>query len=106
MLGYVWIGVLIKFLWGRYYKPVEEERVFMFLDMKSSTTVAERLGHQKYYALLDQFYHEISIPVLRNKAEIYQYVGDEVVFTWKTKVGIKNAHCIEIFFDIILFLTQ
>ena len=99
-------GVLIKFLWGRYYKPVEEERIFMFLDMKSSTTVAERLGLQKYYALLDQFYHEISIPVLRNKAEIYQYVGDEVVFTWKTKVGIKNAHCIEIFFDIMERLEQ
>jgi adenylate cyclase len=72
----------------------------MFLDMKSSTTVAEKLGHQKYYALLDAFYHEITNPVLENKAEIYQYVGDEVVFTWKTKKGIENANCIKIFFDI------
>jgi len=94
-------GVLLKFLWGRYYKPTEEERIFMFLDMKSSTTVAERLGHQKYYALLDDFYHEITIPVLGNNAEIYQYVGDEVVFTWKTKSGINNASCIKIFFDIM-----
>jgi adenylate cyclase len=94
-------GVLLKFLWGKYYKPVEEERIFMFLDMKSSTTVAERLGHQKYYALLDDFYHEITIPVLKNNAEIYQYVGDEVVFAWKTKSGIKNANCIKIFFDIM-----
>ena len=93
-------GVLLKFLWGRYYKPVEEERIFMFMDMKSSTTVAERLGHQKYYALLDDFYHEITKPVLKNKAEIYQYVGDEVVFTWKTKKGVENVNCIEIFFDI------
>lgn len=93
-------GVLLKFLWGSYYKPVEEERIFMFLDMKSSTTVAERLGHQKYYALLDDFFHEITIPVLKNKAEIYQYVGDEVVLTWKTKTGIKNVNCIEIFFQI------
>jgi adenylate cyclase len=93
-------GVLIKFLWGRYYKPVEEERIFMFLDMKSSTTIAEQLGHQRYYAWLDNFFHEITKPVLKNKAEIYQYVGDEVVFTWKTKNGIKNLHCLEIFFDI------
>jgi len=93
-------GVLLKFLWGRYYKPVEEERIFMFMDMKSSTTVAERLGHQKYYALLDDFYHEITKPVLKNKAEIYQYVGDEVVFTWKTKKGVENINCIEIYFDI------
>jgi len=94
-------GVLLKFLWGSYYKPVEEDRVFMFLDMKSSTTVAEKLGHQKYYALLDEFYHEITIPVLRNKAEIYQYVGDEVVFTWKIKDGIKEGHCVRIYFEIM-----
>jgi adenylate cyclase len=99
-------GVLIKFLWGRYYKPVKEERIFMFLDMKSSTTVAERLGLQNYYALLDQFYHEISLPVLKNKAEIYQYVGDEVVFTWKTKTGVKDLNCIRIFFDIMDRLDQ
>lgn len=94
-------GVFIKFLWGSYYKPIEEDRIFMFLDMKSSTTVAEKLGHQKYYALLDEFYHEITIPVLRNRAEIYQYVGDEVVFTWKIKDGIKERHCVRIYFDII-----
>jgi adenylate cyclase len=99
-------GVLIKFLWGRYYKPVKEERVFMFLDMKSSTTVAEKLGLQKYYALLDEFYHGITIPVLKNKAEIYQYVGDEVVFTWKTKSGVKDLNCVKIFFDIMDQLDQ
>ncbi len=94
-------GVLLKFLWGSYYSPVEEDRVFMFLDMKSSTTLAEKLGHQRYYALMDDFYHEITKPVLTNKAEIYQYVGDEVVFSWKTKDGIKDSRCIKIFFDIM-----
>lgn len=94
-------GVLIKFLWGSYYKPIEEDRIFMFLDMKSSTTVAERLGHQKYYALMDEFYYGITKPVLSNRAEIYQYVGDEVVFTWKTKDGIKDGRCVRIFFDIM-----
>jgi len=99
-------GVLIKFLWGSYYKPVEEDRIFMFLDMKSSTTVAERLGHQKYYALLNEFYHEITQPVLKNKAEIYQYVGDEVVFSWKTKDGLKDKRCVKVFFDIMDRLDQ
>jgi len=99
-------GVLLKFLWGSYYSPVEEDRVFMFLDMKSSTTVAEKLGHQRYYALLDEFYHEITKPVLINKAEIYQYVGDEVVFSWKTEVGIKDLRCVNIFFDIMKRLDK
>ena len=93
-------GVLFKFLKGKYRKPVEEDRIFMFLDLKSSTTIAERLGHKKYYSLLNKFFHEISEPVLMTKAEIYQYVGDEVVFTWETENGLENANCLEIFFMI------
>ena len=42
-------GVLKNFLLGKYHKPREEERIFMFLDMKSSTTIAEKLGHINYY---------------------------------------------------------
>ena len=74
-------GVLLKFLLGKYRKPISEHRIFMFLDLKSSTTLAERLGLENYYALLNDFFHEISEPVRTTGAEIYQYVGDEVVFT-------------------------
>lgn len=93
-------GVLIKFLFGKYRKPIAENRIFMFLDIKSSTTMAERLGLEKYYSLLNDFFHEISEPVQSTNAEIYQYVGDEVVFTWKTKEGLANYNCLKIFFKI------
>jgi len=92
--------VLWRFLLGKYIRPIEEERIFMFLDLKSSTTIAENIGHKKFYAFLNSFYHEISEPVLITKAEIYQYVGDEVVFTWKINDGITEANCIRIFFMI------
>ena len=42
-------GILWKFIRGKYHKPREEERIFMFLDMKSSTTIAEQLGHVRFY---------------------------------------------------------
>ncbi len=93
-------GVLLKFLFGKYYKPVEENRIFMFLDMKSSTTLAEKLGLTQYYSLLNTFFYEITEPVLMKRAEIYQYVGDEIVFTWKTEEGLKDANCIQLFFSI------
>ena len=93
-------GVLLKFLLGKYRKPTAESRIFMFLDLKSSTTLAERLGLEKYYSLLNDFFHEISEPVHSTKAEIYQYVGDEVIFTWKTKNGIADSNCLKIFFKI------
>ncbi len=93
-------GVLIKFLLGKYRKPTTEYRIFMFLDLKSSTTLAEKLGLKKYYELLNDFFHEISEPVRDTSAEVYQYVGDEVVFTWKTNEGLTNTNCLKIFFQI------
>ncbi len=45
-------GVFLKMLLGKYKKPTEEYRIFMFLDLKSSTTLAERLGHFKYSELI------------------------------------------------------
>jgi adenylate cyclase len=91
-------GILWKFICGKYYKPREEERIFMFLDMRSSTTIAEQLGHTRFYALLNELFHELSQPVLETKAEIYQYVGDEVVLTWKVEHGLKNSNCLKTFF--------
>src|SRR4051794_41126117 len=91
-------GVLWKFISGKYYKPREEERIFMFLDMKSSTTIAEKLGPIRFYSLLNELFHEISQPVLQTKAEIYQYVGDEVVLTWQVEDGLKDSNCVRAFF--------
>ena len=93
-------GVLWKFLLGKYRKPIDEHRIFMFLDIKSSTTIAERLGLENYYSLLNDFFHEISEPVRTTNAEIYQYVGDEVIITWKTQDGLADSNCLKIFFKI------
>ncbi|MFY0654717.1 MAG: adenylate/guanylate cyclase domain-containing protein [Cyclobacteriaceae bacterium] len=91
-------GVLRNFFTGKYHSPTEEERVFMFLDMKSSTTIAEKLGHVKYFELLKQYYAALSNPIVNHYGEIYQYVGDEVVVSWKLKKGLKNNNCIQCFF--------
>ena len=70
----------------------------MFLDMKSSTTIAEQLGHVRFYTLLNELFYEISQPVLQTKAEIYQYIGDEVVLTWEVEHGLENSNCLKAFF--------
>jgi adenylate cyclase len=91
-------GILWKFVQGKYHQPREEERIFMFLDMRSSTTIAEQLGHVRFYTLLNELFHEISQPVLQTKAEIYQYVGDEVVLTWLVEDGLEDSNCLKTFF--------
>ena len=79
----------------------EEERIFMFLDITSSTAIAEQLGHVKYFELLNDFFKDIDEPIEKNKGEIYQYVGDEVVVTWPLNRGVENANCLNCFFDIV-----
>ena len=44
---------LLRYLLGTYHRPRVERRVFMFLDMKSSTTLAEMLGGKKYFSLAE-----------------------------------------------------
>lgn len=93
-------NVLLNYLLGRYHTPKEEERIFMFMDLRSSTTIAERLGHAKWHQFLNDFFFDIAKPVRRTQGEIYQYVGDEVVISWPKKTGLKNLNCIACFFGI------
>ena len=75
-------GMFWSMLSGQYHKPRIENRIVIFLDINESTSIAEDLGHEKYFRMLRDFFNDISIPVLANDGEIYQYVGDEVVVTW------------------------
>jgi len=90
--------VLNNFFTGKYHKPIQEERIFMFLDMKSSTTIAEKLGHVKYFEMLKEYYSDLSEPIIQYHGEIYQYVGDEIIVSWKPKRGLLNNNCLKCFF--------
>jgi class 3 adenylate cyclase len=78
----------------------EVERVFMFLDIVSATTIAEKLGHLKYFELLKDFFDDLADPINTYHGEIYQYVGDEVVISWPLDKGIENGNCLSCFFGI------
>jgi adenylate cyclase len=91
---------------GKYNSPTEEKRIFMFLDINSSTTIAEQLGDEAYHALLKDFFADITVPILENKGNIYQYVGDEVVVAWNYKDGKENMNCLKCFFDMKLHIQK
>ena len=92
-------GVLWNFISGRYHKAREEERIFMFMDINNSTELAEKLGDIEYNNLLNDFFFDITESILTNYGEIYRYVGDEVVVSWKLKNGLPQAHFLRTFFD-------
>ncbi|MEQ9313171.1 MAG: adenylate/guanylate cyclase domain-containing protein [Cytophagales bacterium] len=91
-------SVLINFFTGRYAKPREEIRIFMFLDMKSSTSIAEKLGNIDYFNFLKDYYEVFSEPIIEHRGEVYEYIGDEIVITWPYDKGIHNAECVDCFF--------
>lgn len=92
-------ATLRNFFTGKYHKPLQEERVFMFLDMKSSTSIAELLGHLKYFELLKEYYADFSEAIINASAEVYQYAGDEIILSWKRNHSGNNT-CISCFFDL------
>ena len=93
-------GVLIPLLMGKYRQPQEEKRLFMFLDLRSSTTHAENLGHMKYSALIRDSFMDIGQVLVKYKGEIYQYVGDEMVINWLMAPQFDVASSIEFFFSV------
>jgi adenylate cyclase len=90
----------ISYLSGFYHRPRQEERIFMFLDMRSSTSIAERLGHTRYFELLNELFADITDPILYSRGEIYQYVGDEISVSWPLRRGIGKQRCIRCFLHI------
>ncbi len=91
-------NVLRYFVAGRYHRPTAEERIFLFLDLEQSTTLAERLGSARYFELLRRFVDDLTDPIVASRGEIYQYAGDEVVVTWPLAEGVRAANCVRYFF--------
>ena len=91
-------GNLTALITGRYQRPRSEDRVFLFVDLKGSTTIAEALGHERYSLFIQGCFHDLSEAVLRFGARIYQYVGDEAVLTWPAEQQDAKVSCIRTFF--------
>lgn len=95
------LRVLRNFLLGRYQHPFEEERIFLFLDLVGSTTIAEKIGHLHYHSFLHDFIEDLEDPLLEHGGDVYQYVGDEVVVTWPVADARSNGRCLACHFAMV-----
>ena len=87
----------IRWFFGILSKPREEERIFMFLDMKSSTSIAEKLFHKKFSYLIQDIFNNMTI-FGSYHGEIYQYLGDGAIISWKVKSGILDSNYLKAYF--------
>lgn len=96
-----WLGysVIFDYLTGKFREPREEERVFMFLDLNDSTAIAESLGHLEYSRLLMSCFRFLQPLIAKYQAEVYQYVGDEVILTWSVSKLKRKSNFLYLFFE-------
>lgn len=93
--------IFTSLLTGRYRKPVNEERVFLFIDLVGSTSFAEKHGDLRTQEFLGALFTTLAEPVRRYRGTIDDYIGDAVIITWPLQRGITDARCIACVFDII-----
>jgi adenylate cyclase len=87
-------------VFGRYHRPHLEDRFFLFVDIRGSTTLAERIGPIAVHRFLAAVFSVASDPIADHGGEIYQYVGDEMVVTWPVSAGRRDARPLACFFAI------
>jgi adenylate cyclase len=91
MGGLLGFGTLKNLLTGRYVQPKREERAFLLIDMKDSTSLAERLGPVLFHELLNDFFRDVADAALECDAEIHKYVGDEAILTWTSAITLGDC---------------
>jgi adenylate cyclase len=73
--------------------------VLLFIDMESSTAIAERLGETGFLDFLNRFVADVTEPITTQRGAIHKYVGDEIIVTWPLAAGIRDERCVRACFD-------
>jgi len=75
-------GIFFSIFFGKYIKPKNEYLIIMFIDLKNSTPIAEKMDNVSYFRFIREFIYHISTALLELGGRIYQYVGDEIIVSW------------------------
>jgi len=89
-----WVALI-----GKYNKPLEEDRMFIFLDLKSSTSIAEKIGHAQYSRFINECFQILTSYIYKYDAALYQFVGDQAILSWKTSAARKTMSPLQLYFD-------
>lgn len=92
--------ILNALLLGRYHPPIREERVFLLIDIKGSTALAERLGDERAHGFITSVFFDIDQPILEHDGEIYVYLGDGLIASWPLARGAGGARCVRCYLAI------
>jgi adenylate cyclase len=98
--------IFLNLLFGRYHRPMEEERVFLFVDVAGSTAFAENHGDLAAQKWLSAVFSAIAEPVRRHGGAVEDYVGDLAIISWPMAKGVADGRCVSCLFDIAAELAR
>lgn len=98
--------MFLPMILGYYRIPKEEHRIFIFIDLISSTHYAEVLGHKLYSSFLQKCFKMFGVLEIKYKAVPYQIVGDEIVFSWNADNPENYKNAIDFFFEYVEVLKN
>ena len=78
-------GTMWKVVSGRYHHPRKERRIYMFLDMKNSTAIAERLGDERTHALIAEVFFDA------DRRRPFYFRGTSGSFAWMINMYIDRV---------------
>ncbi len=79
---------------GRYLHPTKESRGILFMDLKGSTQLIEKIGDKAFLRFLNEVLFRINGVILEYRGEIYRYVGDEFIITWSEDNVQESLGCV------------
>ena len=85
---------ILYLLIGRYQRPVLEKRIFLFLDLKDSTSITESLGPKRAREFISRFLFDISKPITDHRGDIYKFMGDGVIAIWSWDEALARTNVI------------
>lgn len=93
-------GILANYIKGKYFEPIHEARIVLFINIADSNQLLNKLGPLKFHKFLNQYYSDLTLPAISNGGIIHEYIEDLMVVSWTMNIGLTNANCIKTFFNI------
>ena len=89
--GFIGGRTLLRLLTGYYHRPVIEQRVLAFVDVKDSAAIVEQLGPLRGKEAISRVVTILSELVIEHGGDIYLFTGDGLIATWDRKSAVTNS---------------
>lgn len=90
-------GFLKSFLISKYHQAKIQSAIFMFIDLKGSTSLAEQTRPETFFQFLNDFIYLCQEVIKVHEGSIYKYVGDSIIVVWdENPKNLKRSyHCMK-----------